>query len=106
MLGRRSEDPALGCVFGPGPALFWFVMDQGFHTDGDEGERRVIMRAVEMCVVSNFRTCVALAEEEVLPFCLRDGLAPEAEEGVLDAPLRTAMKWSFENLMAFLAMLR
>ena len=66
-------------MFGPGPAFAQLVGDQGFHADGDKGELRVIMRAVQVCVGRYFWIGVALAEEEELHFRLRDDLAPEAE---------------------------
>ena len=66
-------------MFGLGPSFAWIVVDQGFHADRDKGERRLIMCAVQVCVGRHFWVGVALAEEEELPFCLRDDLAPEAE---------------------------
>ena len=68
-------------MFGPGPSFDWIVVDQCFHADGDKGERRVIVRAVKVCVRRYFGVCVTLAKEEELPFCLGDDLAPEAEGG-------------------------
>ena len=66
-------------MFVPGPSFAQLVVDQGFHADGDKGERRVIMRAVQVCVIGDFWVCVALAKEEELPFRLGDDLAPKAE---------------------------
>ena len=66
-------------MFGPGPSFARLVVYEGFHADGDEGERRVIMRAIQVCVGGYFWIGVALAEEEELPFRLGDDLAPKVE---------------------------
>ena len=68
-------------MFGPGPSFAWLVVDQCFHADGDKGECRVIMRAIQVCVRGYFWVCVALEKEEELPFRLGGELAPEAEGG-------------------------
>ena len=56
-------------------------MHQCLHANGDEGECRVAVWAVEVCVGGYFWVHVALAEEEELAFRLRDDLAPQAEGG-------------------------
>ena len=64
-------------------------MYQFLHADGDKGECRVVMRAVQVRVGGDFGIGVALAEKEELSFSLGDGLAPQAEGEVLEALLRT-----------------
>ena len=64
-------------MFGPRSASVWLVVDEGFHADGDEGECRVVVWAVEVCIGGYFWVHVALAEEEELAFRLGDDLAPQ-----------------------------
>ena len=66
-------------MFCPCTSLFWLVVYQCLHADGDEGEGGVIMCAVQVCVGQDVGICVALAEEEELSLGLGDGLAPQAE---------------------------
>ena len=66
-------------MFVPGPSFAQLVVDQGFHADGDKGERRVIMCAIQVCVGRYFWISVALVDEEELPFRMGDDLAQEAE---------------------------
>ena len=63
-------------MFRPCTPSFRFVVYQRIHTDGDEGGRGLIMRAVQVCVGQDVGICVALAEEEELSLGLGDGLAP------------------------------
>ena len=76
-------------------------MDQGFHAYEDKGERKVIMRAVQVCVVRYFWIFVALAEEEELPFCLGDNLAPEAEGEIAGRATEDGDKVAFPELDIF-----
>ena len=64
-------------MFGPRLSSVRFVVDEGFHADGDEGECRVVVWAVEGRVGGYFWVNVALAEEEELAFRLRYYLAPQ-----------------------------
>ena len=50
VLGRGAYDLSLGRVLRLGPTFAWFVMHQGLHADGYEGEHGVIMSAVDVGV--------------------------------------------------------
>ena len=47
---RGAQDKALAAVFGKNAAMFGFVVDEGFHANGDEGSCVVVMGAVHVGV--------------------------------------------------------
>ena len=51
---RGAEDKALAAVFGESTAPFGFVVDEGFHANGDEGSCVVVMGAVHVGVSGDF----------------------------------------------------
>ena len=57
---RGVEDENFATVFGKGAATFWFVMDGGFHADGDEGSCLVVVWAVHVGLGRNFKGCFGL----------------------------------------------
>ena len=47
---RGAQDKALAAVFGKSAATFGFVVDEGFHANGDERSCVVVMGAVHVGV--------------------------------------------------------
>ena len=47
---RGTQDKALAAVFGESAATFGFVVDEGFHANGDEGSCVVVMGALHVGV--------------------------------------------------------
>ena len=50
MVELGAQDKALAAVFGEGAATFGFVVDEGFHANGDERSCVVVMGAVHVGV--------------------------------------------------------
>ena len=47
---RGTQDKALAAVFGEGAATFRFVVDESFHTNGDEGSYVAVAGAIHVGV--------------------------------------------------------
>ena len=47
---QGAEDKALAAVFGKSAATFRFVVDEGFHANGDKGSCVVVVEAVHVGV--------------------------------------------------------
>ena len=50
MVERGTQEKSLAAVFSEGAATFRFVVDEGFHANGDEGSYVVVMGAVHVGV--------------------------------------------------------
>ena len=85
----------------PCATSFGFVVHKCLHANGDEGEGGIIMRAIQMRVGGDVWVCVALAEEEKLPFRLWNGLAPKAKEEGAGGAAENGHKVVFSKLDCF-----
>ena len=55
MLKQSAKEPTFATVFCESAAFFGLVVEEGFHADGDEGCRVVVMSAIHMGVGGDFR---------------------------------------------------
>ena len=66
-------------MFCKSATFFWLVLDKGFHSDGDERRRVVVVGTIHVGLGGDFRVKTGLLYEEELTFGLWDGLAPQME---------------------------
>ena len=77
VLERCAEDVAFATVLGESLAPVGFVVNKGFHSDGNEGSSVVVMGPVDVGVGGDLGEHVRLLQGKELAFGLRDGLAPQ-----------------------------
>ena len=65
MLERCAEDVALAAVLGEGLASVGLVVDEGFHSSGNEGRGVVVMSPVDVGVGGDLGEHVGLPQEKM-----------------------------------------